>query len=95
MTLPADPFASFTTGLSDPATNGFAVTPDDDNDLPVIARYLHINAAGGGHVAVLLKDQAPDDTPIVFTVVDAQVLPYRVRRVMDTDTDATDIIALY
>lgn len=96
MALPDDPFAGFTVGLTDEPTNGFAVTPDDNNDLPVIARRLRIMAAGGGNLAVFLKDQDPGTaTPVPFTVTSGDELNYRVRRVLDTGTDVTTLWAFY
>lgn len=92
----SDLFARFITGLSDPPSNGFEVTPDDDNDLPFMARKLRIMVAGGGNLHVFLKDQNPaTDAPVEFTVTSGDELPYRVRRVLATGTDVTTLWAFY
>lgn len=36
--MPIDPYANFSSGLESPYENAIAITPDDDNDLPVIPR---------------------------------------------------------
>lgn len=70
---------------------GYAVTPNDGVALAEIPRRLYIGK--GGDVTVLLVD---DTVPILFKAVPTgAILPIRPIRVMDTGTDAENIIALY
>lgn len=76
---------------SNPADFCRAVTPSDDTDLTHgICRSLYV--AGTGDVTI--HDMT--GTAVTFTGVPAgSVLPVRARRVLDTGTDATGIVALY
>ena len=81
------PFAQ----LTDPVDNGVAVTPSDETDLDNPTRGLYVG--GGGDVSV---EMVGTGTALVFTAVPTgAILPIRVTRVNDTDTDATDMVALY
>lgn len=67
------------------------VTPSDANDLAnAPCRALYVGGAGD----VTIQDV--DGNTITFAAVPAgTVLPVKVMRVMNTDTDATDIVAIY
>ena len=73
------------------ATDAVAVTPDDVNDLaqvPTDGLYVGI----GGNIKV---DMA-DGTTVTFTALKGGVVyPFEVSRIYDTDTTATNIVALY
>jgi hypothetical protein len=67
------------------------VTQDDAADLPGgIAKALYIGVAG------TLKVNLADGTTFTFaTNIPVGILPLKVKRVWDTGTLATDIVALY
>ena len=67
-----------------------SVTPSDTVDLPNgIARALRIGT--GGVVAVV----DPQGTVVEYTVVDGEVLDVATKRVNNTNTTATGIVAWY
>lgn len=75
--------------ITGPATHGFAITPDDDADLPQPARAFYVGGTGG--VAVKL----PSGADVTFKgVVGGTVLPVSVVRVYATGTTASDIVGL-
>lgn len=82
MSLPRD--------LSSPASRAIAVTPNNDADLPVLARSLWIGGAGA--VRVILAD---DTDPVTISAIPAgTLLPVIVKRVLATGTTATAIVGL-
>lgn len=86
----------FDTGFNAPADTGVAVTPNDGADLTTPARALFVGT--GGNVAVIFAaDQSSGGAGTAVTlknVASGTILPIRVRRVMSTNTSATDIVAL-
>lgn len=75
--------------MIDPAGGAVAVTPSDSADLAGV-RALFVG--GAGNVAVTPVNSG---TAVTFVGVTAgQILPVRARRVMSTNTTATDIVAL-
>lgn len=73
------------------ARKAVAVTPDDDNDLPLTGcRALWVNDAGNVEVIC-----AGDTVAVVLTVLDSQLLPLQVKRVLATNTTSSEIFALY
>jgi hypothetical protein len=73
-----------------PAVGGAAITPSDTADLSKAARALYVG--GSGNVKVITID----GSVLTFTAVPGgTVLPVRVRRVFNTDTTATSLIALW
>lgn len=84
--MPINRYRYTESALDSPATGAFAVTPDDDTDLTELPRALYIGTEGD--VAVIL-----DGITLTF-VAASGILPIRPSRVMDTNTTATDIIAL-
>lgn len=69
---------------------GVAVTPDDDNDLDTPCRDIHVSVSG------TLKITGRDGKVVEFPAVAG---PGRVgvgaKRIWNTGTDATGIVALY
>lgn len=65
------------------------VTPSNTNDLDQVSS-LYIG--GSGDVEVLMENG--DDTPSVFVAHPVGYMPGRVRRVLATNTTATNILAL-
>lgn len=74
-----------------PALDYAAITPHDSTDfVGFVTRGIYVGGAGNV-VAVRY-----DDTPITFSGVPAgTVLPIRARRVNNTSTTATLLVALY
>lgn len=85
----ADDWASQSTGITGPARNAAAVTPNDGADLPNTCRALYVGA--GGTISVVMSG----GQTITFTAPDGAVLPIVAKRVNDTDTTATGIVALW
>lgn len=84
-----DRYETYATGLESPAMDGFAVTPDDNADLPELTRALYIGSAGA--VAVVLASGAA----VTFTgIAGGTLLPLRARRVRATATTAGAIVGL-
>lgn len=89
---------------SDPARVAFAVTPSDTLDLPnagntsptpSYAKALYIGVTGD--VAVIAagdKSASGAGTAVTFKAVPVGWFPVQVRRVMSTNTTATNIVAL-
>lgn len=75
------------------ARKATAVTPSDSTDLTAYARSLYVG--GAGNVAVIMADQSGDTAVTFVGVAAGTVLPVQVRRVMSTNTTATNILALY
>lgn len=72
------------------ASQGRVVTKSDSTVLPV-TRALYIG--GAGDVAVVFEDGGTAVT--IPGVIAGQVYPFRVTKVMSTNTTATSIVALY
>lgn len=84
-----DLFANTTPGLDAPASDGFAVTPNDSTDLLQTTRALFVGTTG--NLALVLASGAA----LSFAnVASGTVLPLRVRRIKATGTTATDIVGL-
>jgi len=75
---------------SNPARHYAVVTPHDTVDLSPPARSLRIG--GAGDVTVINYRGA---SVLFANCYEGEVLPCWVRRVMDTGTDATNIVAFY
>jgi len=86
----ADQHSSFVEGLTSPADNAAAVTPNDSTDLAFTSRALYVG--GAGNIVVTMAGGGD----VTFTAVPAgSILPIRVSRVKSTSTTATSIINLY
>jgi len=84
--MPRD-FGDFTTGLDNPASQSFVITPNDATDLPFITRGLYVGATGD--VAVLL---AFDEVAVTFpAMVGGSLYPLRVKKVLAAGTTATGL----
>lgn len=74
-----------------PALRLAAITPDDDNDLPSICRGIYVG--GEGDIALIA---AGDSSAVTLVgVLAGTVLPIQARRVLETGTTATNLVALY
>jgi hypothetical protein len=79
----------FTTGNGN--YDGYAVTPDDSNDLPngpCHAMYV----TGAGNLAINLVDAG---TGVLSTIGAGQIVECKAQRIKSTSTTATGIYALY
>ena len=83
-----NPFTHRARSVSGPATDALPVTPDDANDLPMVAIGLYVETGG----TVVLDTVAGETRSIA--VADFSILPLGTRRVRDTGTTATGIHAL-
>jgi len=83
-----DTFDSYSAGPDDPANGMFAITPNDDADLAQITRA--VIATGSGVVAVVMRDGSTGTLPLPAE----QIMPYRIRRVLESGTTATGIVGL-
>jgi hypothetical protein len=78
-------------GLDAPACQAFAVTPNDAADLAFTSRGIWVG--GAGNIAVILLN---DSSAVTFVGLAAGTfLPLGVKRVMSTNTTATNIVAVY
>lgn len=85
----ADNFATLTSGLNAPATDGVAVTPSDST---VLTTTRAVFVGGAGNLSVVMSS----GTTLVLTGVTAgTLLPIRVTKVKSTNTTATNIAALW
>ncbi len=85
------PTPTFFTGNSaSPAEYAAAVTPNDNTDLTQLARGLYIGASGDVNV-----DLQDGGTVLFVGLIGGTILPVRVRRVRNTSTTASSIVALY
>jgi hypothetical protein len=84
-----DNFSAHQPGLSSPARGGFAITPDDDNDLTRTTRGLHC-AGDAGDVAVVWL--SGEETTIY--IPQGGVFPGQFTRVKATGTTATELVGL-
>lgn len=86
----SDSFANQTPGLTSPASQLAAITPDDNNDLPTTARGIYVGV--GGDINVI----AANDSAAVLmqSVPSGSVLPVRAKRVKSTLTTASGLVAL-
>lgn len=87
--MATDNYSNLQPGLSSPAIDGFAVTPNDSTDLTQTSRALYIGTAG---TVVLITSKG---TTLNFVGLQAgQTLSVRAARVLSTGTTCTNIIAL-
>jgi hypothetical protein len=77
--------------LSEPAVNAVAVTPDDNNDLADVTRFLYVGGTGDVTVNMLGTGSAIQ----LKAVPVGTLLPIWVTRVKATGTSATNLVALY
>ena len=75
------------------ATRVSAVTPSDSADLASYPKALYIGVTGD--VVVVPKHADNDTDTVTFKAHPVGYMPIQVRRVMSTNTTATNILALY
>lgn len=85
-----DTFESYSTGMSGPANDAAAVTPNDGADLAFTARALYVG--GAGDISVITQG----GQTVLFAGASAgSIIPIRAARVRATGTTATNIVALW
>lgn len=86
----ANPFALLEVLPPGPSRHLAAVTPNDDNDLPFLARYLWVGS--GGNIEII---NAQGDMVIFMAVPTGYKLEIGdVKRVRATNTTAQNIVAM-
>jgi hypothetical protein len=74
-----------------PASNGFAITPDDVNPLPSDARGIYVGTAGDLTVRL-----AQESGSVKFVAVpQGSLLPIAVHQVFATGTTASNLVGVY
>jgi hypothetical protein len=85
----SDEWATQSTGISGPARNAAAVTPDDGVDLANVSRGIVVGT--GGNIAVTMVG----GMDVTIAVSDGAILPICVTRIKATGTTATGIVVLW
>lgn len=83
-----NPFDHRTHSVSGPATDALPISPDDANDLPMVAIALYVES--GGTVVI---DTVAGETRTI-AVADFSILPLGTRRIRLSGTTAAGIHAL-
>jgi len=78
-----DEFASFKKGLTSPATQHFAIVPDDSADLAVLPRVIYCQSPG----TIVVRDADGVDLPYTMSAGDR--IDFRGVRVLSTGTSGT------
>lgn len=81
--------AANNSGVSGPLTSAAAISPHDDNDLANVPREIYVGT--GGDITLIIGGT----TVVLVNVPDGARLPYRATRVLDSGTDAENMIALW
>ncbi|PEQ10477.1 hypothetical protein B2G71_22225 [Novosphingobium sp. PC22D] len=84
-----DPFEYLSDGPSTPATQCFAVVPDDA-DLEKVIKALYVGR--GGDIAII--PLAQESSVIFRNVPSGGILAVRVRAILATGTTASDLVGL-
>ncbi len=84
-----DRYKNTSTGLSSPALDAFAITPNDATDILEVTRALYVG--GSGDITLVTKG----GTQVTFVGISAGAfLPIRASRVLATGTSSTNIVGL-
>lgn len=74
-----------------PAPNGYAITPDNDADLPDNVRALYVGSAGD--IKVDFVDSGSG--VVIKNTTAGSILPVQIKRVYATGTTATNLVGLF
>ncbi|MEM7703264.1 MAG: hypothetical protein AAF251_15105 [Pseudomonadota bacterium] len=85
-----DPFANALESVVAPATDCFAITPDDSADLTTATKALFVGVGGD----VVLRPVAGDTDVTFRNLPDGSVLDVRVRAIRSTGTTAGSLVGL-
>jgi len=85
-----DKFAGTSPGLSSPAVDAAAVTPNDFDALAYVSRAIYVG--GGGNVRAELSSGAQ----VTFSAVPSgAILPIRATHILASGTTASGLVALW
>lgn len=85
----SDKFQNYSSSLASPATDAFAITPNDSTDLTQVTRALYVGTAG--NIVVVLKS----GSEVTFSnVTSGSILPIRASRIKATGTTALNVLGL-
>jgi len=87
-----DPFHTYPDLKADPFDNAAIVTPDDDNDLPILSRAIMVTGVGG---FARIRMTLTDGTTVALLLEQRRVYNFRVRRIHATGTFQNDPDANY
>lgn len=91
--MPIDKYGG-SEGIDSPSDEFYAVTPDNDNDLPNgVPKGIFVG--GAGDIVCVGKDQDPATDSVIFKAAAGTTLPIRPRRILATGTSATNLVALH
>lgn len=91
--MPKDVFKGSMRSQSDPYREAVAITPDDFTDLEDLPRALWVG--GAGNINVLMDKGQPGEEVVLSGIVAGTLIPVRVKRILNTSTTATLIVALW
>ena len=80
--------AGFVSGAAGTAWGAFAITPDDDEDLPQLIKAIYVG--GAGDVDVIMAD----GSAALFDSLPVGRHEFAIRRVLNTLTTATNLVGL-
>jgi len=86
----SDDFSSFTPGLMAPASRAFDVTVSDTTGFDKTTRGIYVGTSGDLKVIT-----AGGDTVTFYNLTAGIIHPVRCKQVLETGTDATQIIGVY
>ena len=89
--MPTNNYAQNDVATQAPATNAFAITPNDSTQLTFTTRAVYVG--GAGNLVVRLSGDTANVT--LVGVAAGTLLPIRAILVASTSTTATSIIGLY
>ncbi|MEL6959404.1 MAG: hypothetical protein AAGL89_10680 [Pseudomonadota bacterium] len=84
----ADAYASHQLSLESPAVRIFPVSPDDGVDLPEVSRAINVATTGAVRITTV------GGTTATIYVAAGMAFPVRAKRIWQTGTDATGVVAL-
>lgn len=87
--MATDNFSALNPGLNAPASDGFAITPHDSNELTRVPRAIYVGTGG----SIVLTTAKGNDLTFK-NVPSGSVLSVRALKVKATNTTATDLIGL-
>jgi hypothetical protein len=88
--MPQDKFEHVADGLTAPAEETFAITPDDSADLPQITKALYIGEGGD----ITLRAARSDTDTVFRNLPTGAILDVRVSAVRAAGTTASDLVGL-
>ena len=85
-----DDYSTQRVELDSPAKGFDVVAPNDSADLTNIARGVYVGVSGNLNVVML-----DDSAGVITSVASGVIHPIRIKRILATDTTATNILAFY